>query len=195
MIYEGKIQSYWRYVCGYGWAPLVERPGTLLCYTSGGKTRSHSFEVALLCLILFDRKWKPIISLAFSCITQAPPSHLAALEEKLLLRSVLTLLSQRRENHNHYIVANKTKTLQPRTTMDFSSSPSGGPSIGAAIPHTSPVTSLSFHADGVHLFAATEADSKLYLINTHSGQCHPPTAFKCEREGISIVSSTWVGVI
>jgi hypothetical protein len=69
--------------------------------------------------------------------------------------------------------------------MDFSQ----GPSLGAAIPHQSSVTSLSYHADGIHLFAATEADSKLYLINSQTGkQVEQP--LKCEREGISLVSST-----
>lgn len=69
--------------------------------------------------------------------------------------------------------------------MDFAR----GPQLGAAIPHKSKGTSLSYHGDGVHLFAATEADSKLYLINTQTGTCDQP-AFKCEREGISKVSST-----
>jgi hypothetical protein len=70
-------------------------------------------------------------------------------------------------------------------TMDFSA----GPQLGAAIPHKSAVTLFSYHGDGVHLFAATEADSKLYLINTQTGKCDQP-AFKCEREGISKVSAT-----
>lgn len=69
--------------------------------------------------------------------------------------------------------------------MDFAQ----GPQIGAAIPHKSAISSLSFHGDGVHLFAASEADSKVYLINTQTGTCDQP-AFRCEREGVSLVSST-----
>jgi WD40 repeat protein len=69
--------------------------------------------------------------------------------------------------------------------MDFTT----GPSIGAAIPHKSPVTSLSYHGDGVHLFAASEADSRLYLINSQTGKCDQ-AGIKCEREGIRVVSST-----
>ena len=69
--------------------------------------------------------------------------------------------------------------------MDFAQ----GPQIGAVVPHKSPITSLSYHGDGVHLFAASEADSKVYLINAHTGKCDRP-AFKCEREGVSTISST-----
>lgn len=73
----------------------------------------------------------------------------------------------------------------PSYKMDFLQ----GPKIGAAIPHRSAVTSLSYHENGGHLFAATSADSKLYLINAQDGKCDRP-AFKCEKEGISSVSST-----
>jgi WD40 repeat protein len=69
--------------------------------------------------------------------------------------------------------------------MDFSQ----GPDLAAVIPHKSSITSLSYHGDGVHLFAASETDSKLYLINTQTGICDHP-AFRCEREGISTVQST-----
>ena len=69
--------------------------------------------------------------------------------------------------------------------MDFAH----GPQIGAAIPHSAQVSSLSYHDDGVHLFAATPDDSKLYMINAQTGKCDQP-AFRCEREGISSVSST-----
>lgn len=69
--------------------------------------------------------------------------------------------------------------------MDFAH----GPQIGASFPHQSAVSSLSYHDDGVHLFAATEGDSKLTLINAHTGTSDQPP-FRCEREGISTVSST-----
>jgi WD40 repeat protein len=64
-----------------------------------------------------------------------------------------------------------------------------GPKIGATIPHKSAATSLSYHENGEHLFAATSADSKLYLIDAQDGKCDRP-AFKCEREGISSVTAT-----
>jgi len=64
-----------------------------------------------------------------------------------------------------------------------------GPKLGATIPHQSSVTSLSFHEDGKHLFAATSGDSKLYMINSHDGKCDTP-ALKCEQAGLSSVSST-----
>ena len=71
--------------------------------------------------------------------------------------------------------------------MDFTS----GPAMGAAIPHKTSGTSLSYHEDGVHLFSTTEADSRLYLINSQTGKCDQP-AIKCEREGIHTVASTYV---
>ena len=75
--------------------------------------------------------------------------------------------------------------------MDFRAGGSSQPlpAIGAAIPHKAAVTSLSYHNDGVHLFAATEADSRLYLINSLTGKCNQ-AAIKCEREGVNLVSST-----
>lgn len=69
--------------------------------------------------------------------------------------------------------------------MDFAQ----GPQIGASFPHKSAVSSLSFHGDGVHLFAATGGDSKLYLINAQTGKSDQPP-FRCDREGISIVTRT-----
>ena len=67
--------------------------------------------------------------------------------------------------------------------MDFTQ----GPHIGASFAHKSEVTSLSFHGDGVHLFAATEGDSKVYLINGITGKLDRPP-FRCEREGLSKVT-------
>lgn len=88
----------------------------------------------------------------------------------------------------HSTLSTSTYLLQrvcKKQKMDFAH----GPQIGAAIPHKSEVTSLSYHGDGVHLFAATSADSKLYLINSQTGTCDQP-AFRSEREGISTVTST-----
>mmetsp|Transcript_4103 Transcript_4103/g.10111 ORF Transcript_4103/g.10111 Transcript_4103/m.10111 type:complete len:337 (-) Transcript_4103:103-1113(-) len=71
--------------------------------------------------------------------------------------------------------------------MDFTSNT--GPKIGAAIPHTSNVTSLSYHSNGEQLFAATESDSRLYMINALDGQCSRQP-YKSERDGVSVVSAT-----
>ena len=64
-----------------------------------------------------------------------------------------------------------------------------GPKLGAAIPHKSAATSLSYHEDGKHLFAATPGDKKLYLIDAQDGKCDKP-AFRCEQVGLSSVSAT-----
>jgi hypothetical protein len=77
--------------------------------------------------------------------------------------------------------------------MDFSQ----GPALGAVVPHNAipskdTKTCLSYHEDGVHLFAATPGDSKLYLINSQTGKMADPQPhpLKCERDGISLLSST-----
>lgn len=70
--------------------------------------------------------------------------------------------------------------------MDFTNAP---PKMGAVIRGQAPVTSLSFHEDGVHLFAASEADSKLRLVDCHKGTSDEP-AIRCEREGVKLVSAT-----
>lgn len=69
--------------------------------------------------------------------------------------------------------------------MDFTQ----GPQIGASFAHASDVSSLSFHEDGVNLFAATEGDSKLTVINCQTGTSDDPP-LRCEREGVSQVTST-----
>lgn len=69
--------------------------------------------------------------------------------------------------------------------MNFSE----GPKIGENFPHKAAVSSLAYHADGERLFAATEADSKLYVINTKAGKLDKH-ALRCEREGLSLVSAT-----
>ena len=72
--------------------------------------------------------------------------------------------------------------------MDFSQ----GPALGGVIPHRCPVTSLSYHEDGIHLFAATEQDSKVYMINGQTGQSQNQSApyMKNERDGISKLCCT-----
>jgi len=69
--------------------------------------------------------------------------------------------------------------------MDFTQ----GPKIGAAFGHKSAVSSLSYHDDGIQLFVVTEEDSKLMVINGRTGTSDQPP-FRCEREGISKVTST-----
>ena len=85
---------------------------------------------------------------------------------------------------------NNTDPNDRETTMDFTSS-NNGPKIGAAIPHASNVTSLSYHSNGEQLFAATESDSRLYMINALEGQC-TKQPYKSERDGVSVVSATYV---
>mmetsp|Transcript_3808 Transcript_3808/g.5553 ORF Transcript_3808/g.5553 Transcript_3808/m.5553 type:complete len:331 (+) Transcript_3808:200-1192(+) len=70
--------------------------------------------------------------------------------------------------------------------MEFTSP---GPQVGAVIPSKSRVTSASFHADGSKLFVASEADSKLQIIDCQAGKQSSP-ALRFEREGISLVEST-----
>jgi hypothetical protein len=69
--------------------------------------------------------------------------------------------------------------------MDFAH----GPQIGASFPHKSAVSSLSYHGDGGHLYAVTEGDSRLTLINANTGTSDQPP-YRCEREGISLVAAT-----
>ena len=72
--------------------------------------------------------------------------------------------------------------------MDFTSSPDL-PAIGAVINGRAPGTSMSFHADGQHLYVASEADSRLAIINCMTGKAEH-AAIKCERERIHLVSAT-----
>lgn len=71
--------------------------------------------------------------------------------------------------------------------MDFS--PAGQPQIGAVIRGKHRATCMSFHESGEKLFVASEADSRLRVIDTLKGTSEQP-AFKCEREGVSIVEAT-----
>mmetsp|Transcript_29452 Transcript_29452/g.59747 ORF Transcript_29452/g.59747 Transcript_29452/m.59747 type:complete len:355 (+) Transcript_29452:411-1475(+) len=69
--------------------------------------------------------------------------------------------------------------------MDFANPPK----IGAVIRGTAPVSSLSYHDDGVHLFVTSEGDSRLRLVNCDSGTSEKP-ATKFEREGIRMAEKT-----
>ena len=72
--------------------------------------------------------------------------------------------------------------------MDFSS-PHIGPKIGSVVPHKYPSTSLTYHADGNHLFVATETDSRVTLVDAiRSGK--PIGQYKCDREGVSALAAT-----
>ena len=63
------------------------------------------------------------------------------------------------------------------------------PQVGAVIPGNNPVTSASFHADGVHLFVASEADNRIRLIDCQKGVSEQPS-IRCEREGVYLVEPT-----
>jgi len=73
--------------------------------------------------------------------------------------------------------------------MDFSS-PHSGPKIGSSISQNHPTTSLSYHADGKHLFVATEKDSKVTLVDAIQTGNPIGKTYKCDREGISCLSAT-----
>lgn len=73
--------------------------------------------------------------------------------------------------------------------MDFSS-PHSGPKIGSVIPHKYPSTSLSYHADGNHLFVATEKDSRVTLVDAIGTGKPIGQSYKCDREGVSCLSAT-----
>lgn len=71
--------------------------------------------------------------------------------------------------------------------LDFTNAP---PKMGAVIRGKSaPVSCLSFHEDGVHLFAASEGDCKLRLIDCHKGTSEKP-AIRLETDGVRVVEAT-----
>jgi len=72
--------------------------------------------------------------------------------------------------------------------MDFTSSPDL-PGIGAVIPGRAPGISMSYHEEGTHLYVASEADSRLTIINCMTGK-GDQAAIRCERERIHLVAAT-----
>lgn len=72
--------------------------------------------------------------------------------------------------------------------MNFTSSPEL-PAIGAVIPGRAPGVSMSFHEEGTHLYVASEADSRLAIVNCMTGKAEQ-AAIRCERERIHLVSAT-----
>jgi hypothetical protein len=72
--------------------------------------------------------------------------------------------------------------------MDFKSSPNA-PAIGAVISGNTAFTSLSYHESGKTLFAASEGDSRLQVVDCINGQM-AQQPLRCEREGISLVEAT-----
>jgi len=77
--------------------------------------------------------------------------------------------------------------------MDFSSEP--GPKMGCVVRGRAPVTSLSYHESGEHLFIASEKDSVLRIVDCVNGGSPKdrPTMIKMQREGIKLVESTHHG--
>lgn len=65
----------------------------------------------------------------------------------------------------------------------------GVPQIGSVVPGKESVSSASFHSDGIHLFVASENDSRLRIVDCQTGKSDQP-AIRCEREGISLVEAT-----
>jgi len=70
--------------------------------------------------------------------------------------------------------------------MDFVAT---SPRMGAVIRGKEPVSSVSFHEDGLHLFIASEDDSRLRLVDCQKGSSERPVV-KFEREGIRVVEAT-----
>ncbi|KAL7542257.1 hypothetical protein ACHAXR_011619 [Thalassiosira sp. AJA248-18] len=77
--------------------------------------------------------------------------------------------------------------------MDFSSEP--GPKMGCVIRGRAPVTSLSYHESGSHLFVASEKDSVLRIVDCLNGGAPTDRSpmIKLQREGIRTVESTHHG--
>jgi hypothetical protein len=65
----------------------------------------------------------------------------------------------------------------------------GVPQVAAVIPGNKPATSACFHADGKHLFVASEADNRLRVIDCQKGVSEQ-AAIRFEREGVYLVEPT-----
>jgi hypothetical protein len=72
--------------------------------------------------------------------------------------------------------------------FDFANKP---PLIGAVIRGRAPVTCLSFHEGGDHLFVASEEDARLRLVDCIKGTSDR-AATRYETNGIRIVEATYV---
>jgi len=64
--------------------------------------------------------------------------------------------------------------------------------MGAVIRGKAPVTSLSFHEDGQHLFIASAGDSKLRFVDCLKGAicADQPDGIKLEKDGVRLVEAT-----
>jgi len=71
--------------------------------------------------------------------------------------------------------------------MDFTQP--GVPQMAAVIRGKEPATCISFFENGKHLFVASEADSRLRLIDCEKGTSDKP-AIRFERQGAGLVEST-----
>eukprot|EP00559_Dactyliosolen_fragilissimus_P007051 CAMPEP_0184857176 /NCGR_PEP_ID=MMETSP0580-20130426/2341_1 /TAXON_ID=1118495 /ORGANISM="Dactyliosolen fragilissimus" /LENGTH=355 /DNA_ID=CAMNT_0027352625 /DNA_START=51 /DNA_END=1118 /DNA_ORIENTATION=- len=72
-------------------------------------------------------------------------------------------------------------------SMDFTRT--GIPKIGAVVRGKSPVTCISYHSDGVHLYVTSEGDGRMRLVDCKRGVSDAP-ALKFETEGVKLVEST-----
>mmetsp|Transcript_14391 Transcript_14391/g.21107 ORF Transcript_14391/g.21107 Transcript_14391/m.21107 type:complete len:334 (-) Transcript_14391:653-1654(-) len=72
--------------------------------------------------------------------------------------------------------------------MQFTSP--GLPQTGSVIRGTKPITSMSFHGDGQHLFVASEEDHRLRMIDCVSTGDLKLPPIRCEREGVRLVQAT-----
>jgi hypothetical protein len=71
--------------------------------------------------------------------------------------------------------------------MDFATP--GVPGIAAVIPGKSPVSSLKFHEDGKVLYAASEGDARLQVIDCLTGKADN-VPLRVDREQIHEVEAT-----
>ena len=83
--------------------------------------------------------------------------------------------------------------LHNESEMDFSSEP--GPKMGCVVKGRAPVTSLSYHESGSHLFVASEKDSVLRIVDCVNGgpAKDRPSMIKIQSQGIRTVRATHHG--